>query len=162
MRFQGEVWRHVPAGTFPLHVGYILKARGRWNIHNEFGCIYTALTKKGAVAEWHKQLNTAGINPEDVSPRDLVTLVVDVQPVLNQTTKRGSLVDPSTPWLTGDSPADIQKCHDLAEKARQLGFQGLQVPSAALKGEKNLVIYVDGISGNLDLQSGKVRIPLNY
>jgi len=59
-------------------------------------------------------------------------------------------------------PQTFKKCHDLAEKARQLGYQGLQAPSAALKGEKNLVIYVDGISGNLDLKAGNVRIPLNY
>ena len=161
MRFQDEVWRHVPAGAFPLHIGYILKAQGRWNVQSEFGCIYTALTRKGAEAEWLKYLSLAGSSPSHSAPRDLVTLVVDVHPVLDLT-RRNALASPSASFLTGNSQADLRHCQKLAEHARALGFQALLVPSAALKGEKNLIIYIDGIAGNLDLQVGKTRIPLNY
>ena len=161
MRFQDEVWRHVPAGAFPLHIGYILKALGRWNVQDHFGCIYTALTRKGAEAEWLKYLHLAGSSPDLSAPRDLVTLIVDVQPVLDLT-KRNSLASPTASFLTGDTQADIRQCRTLAERARQFGYQALLAPSAALKGEKNLVIYIDGIAGNLDLKVGKIRTPLNY
>lgn len=162
MRFQGEVWRHIPAGNFPLHVGYILKAEGRWNVPGEYGCIYTALTRQGAEAEYIKHLSRYGSSPAMSSPRDLITLIVNASPILDQTSKKTSLVDPGSPFLTGSKLEDIEKCRELADLARDRGFQGILAPSASLPGEKNLIIYVDGIASNVDLKEGKIRIPLNY
>lgn len=55
-RYRGLVWRHVPVGAEPLHLGYILKAtRGRWNTRRpRLPCLYTALTPEGAIAELDK------------------------------------------------------------------------------------------------------------
>ncbi len=52
-RFRGLVWRHVPPGAEPLHLGWILNAtRGPWNTTRpRVACIYTALTPEGAVRD---------------------------------------------------------------------------------------------------------------
>jgi len=83
LNFAGTVWRIVPANAFALHVGYILRARGRWNREGVYGCPYTALTPDGALAEWAKYLRGAGVTPALSSPRDLVSLEVRIDPVLD-------------------------------------------------------------------------------
>jgi len=162
MRFQGEVWRYIPAGAHPLDTGSILKANGRWNRPGEYGCLYTALTRQGAEAEYDKFLSNAGIAPEQDRPRDLVTILADLKLVLNQTSKTGAFVDPTAPFLTADKPEDWEKCRKLADVSRLEGYGGILAPSAALKGEKNLVIYIDGLARNVALKAGKIRVPLNY
>ena len=59
--FAGVVWRHVPVGAVPLHLGKLFKySEGRWNRRGEFACLYTALTRVGALAELAKARATAG------------------------------------------------------------------------------------------------------
>jgi len=115
-----------------------------------------------AEAEYNKFLSNAGMEQEQDRPRDLVTILVDIKLVLNQTSKTDALVDPASPFLTGDKLDDWEKCRKLADVSRLDGYGGILTPSAALKGEKNLVVYVDGIARNVDLKAGKTRIPLNY
>ena len=71
-RFRGLVWRHVPPGAEPLHLGWILNAtRGRWNTRRpRLPCIYTALTAEGAVAEYERHVALFGLWGE----RDLVSI----------------------------------------------------------------------------------------
>ena len=85
MDFEGLVWRHVPRGAHPLHVGFILLARGRWNRHDEYGCLYTSLSREGALAEYTKELRRLGIAASADQPKDLVTLNVGVARVLDLT-----------------------------------------------------------------------------
>ena len=102
------------------------------------------------------------MEPKQDKPRDLVTILADLQLVLNQTSKTDALVDPASPFLTGDKPDDWEKCRKLADVSRLDGYIGILAPSAALTGDKNLVIYIDCIARNADLKAGKTRIPLNY
>lgn len=161
MRFKGEVWRHIPAGEYPLHAGYILRASGRWNRAGVYGCLYTAFTKEGAIAEYEKFLERENTTSIKSKPRELVSIKVDINPVLDLTSKKTALVPPTSPFLTGDDPDALEKCRVLADTAREQGFAAMIVPSAVIEGGKNLVIYVDGPAGDIQLDDGGKRIPLD-
>ena len=161
MIFSGVVWRHVPRGAHPLHVGFILKAGGRWNRQGRYGCLYTSLSREGALAEYRKYLlrsALAGIP----RPRDLVSIEVRrVEPVLDLTLEREQRrLGISLEILTGDEPRDLDACLEVADWVRSQGYQGLLVPSAAAAGEVNLVIYIDGPAANLDFTDGEERIAI--
>ena len=160
MTFKGIVWRHVPAGAHPLHVGFILKARGRWNRAGEYGALYTSLTTVGARAEHLKYLAQAGVIVP-TTPRDLVSLDVEVAPIVDLTDQRSSPVDPSSSFLTSDSRADVEACRGLADFIRAGGHCGIIAPSAAAHGEKNLIIYIDLASPSsirLDVGTDRIRL----
>ena len=160
MRFRGKVWRHIPAGGYPAPLGYSIKARGRWNRAGVYGCLYTSLSKKGAVAEYEKLCRKAAFNKEGLGERELVSLDVDIAHVLDLTDHENGIVDPEAAFLTGDTPEDIERCRQLADYIRQVGFNGFISPSAASEGERNLTIYFDGIASEVDIQPGDDRILL--
>ncbi|HSR48670.1 MAG TPA: RES family NAD+ phosphorylase [Anaerolineales bacterium] len=154
MRFQGKVWRHIPAGSFALHVGRILGADGRWNRVGVYGCLYTALTQKGAIAEWRKTLRGLDDTPKR---RDVVSIVVDVSPIVDLTDPASSPIPPNSPFLTGDTDEDLEQCRQLADTVRSFGYVGILAPSAALPGAKNLIIYIDGPASAVSLEDGGNR-----
>lgn len=165
MRIRRTVWRHVPAGTEPLHLGWIELARGRWNTQRpRLACLYTALTPDGAVAEYRKHFTDAGLSGIGrTQPRDLVSIHVDVAPVLNLTDeseleRRGL----STTALTGPRRAAYPLCHRVALEAVADGFRAILAPSAALAGERVLLVYPESSRGRLLLRNGPERVPLNY
>ena len=161
MRYQGKVWRHIPAGGFSLHAGYILKASGRWNRAGVYGCIYTSLTQPGAIAEYQKYLHFAGItDPNLVKPREIVSIIVDIDPVMDLLDKKASPIPVNSRFLTGDNPSDIVSCRLLADYLRSEGYSGIIAPSAAADDEKNLIIYIDGPAENVELEDGGDRIPI--
>lgn len=150
----------ILAGGHPLHVGYILRARGRWNRPGVDGCLYTSLERDGAVDEARKTLR-AFYGARPIPPQDLVSLYVRVSPVLD-------LGDPAvrTQWgaplerLTGDGDADIATCRSLADLARLQGFNAILSPSAAHPGATNLNLYIGGPAGAYDLREGPDRVRL--
>jgi hypothetical protein len=161
--FEGLVWRHVPRGAHPLHVGFILHARGRWNRHDEYGCLYTSLSREGALAEYTKELRRLGIEPMSDQPKDLVSLSVGVAHVFDLTDVRqrrrfGITLD----TLTGDRDDDLESCRLVADLARLAGYDAILSPSAALTGAQNLNLYIDGRADHLRLMEGFDRAPLNY
>ncbi len=163
MRFCGKVWRHIPAGAHPLHVGYILKSAGRWNRAGLYGCLYTSLTQEGALAELRKYLQRAGISdPAALKARVLVSLKVRVENVVDLTDPKTSPIDPASPFLTGDDPQDLQSCRRLADTLRAQGCSGIIAPSAAAPGSKNLVIYFDGPARDVDIDVGGDAIPIRW
>jgi hypothetical protein len=115
------------------------------------------LNRNGAIAEYHKYAAQAGAENLKIAPRDLVTILVHIKPVIDLTLTSADFVDPSSPFLVGDGPADLEKCRVLADILRQREYAGIITPSAALAGEKNLVIYIDGIAGYIHLDVGKHR-----
>jgi RES domain-containing protein len=161
LRFSGKVWRHIPAGAHPLHAGFILKASGRWNRPGEYGCIYSSLTQEGAIAEYHKYLQRAAVSsPSLAKRRQLVSLIVEIDRVMDLTKGRSSPVSTSAPFLTGDDPPDIEDCRKLADVFRAQGYNGIIAPSAALSNQKNLMIYIDGPARSVNIDVGGDRIPI--
>ena len=140
-RFRGLVWRHVPPGAEPLHLGWILNAtRGRWNTRRpRLPCIYAALTAEGAVAEYERHVALFGLWGE----RDLVSIRVDVDDVLDLTSelqrrRRAIPLDA----ITGDEPRDLAACRRLAVRAVvRDGYGAILAPSAALPDGVNLMVY---------------------
>lgn len=167
MKFSARVWRHVPRGAEPLHLGKIFKrSEGRWNVNGEFACLYTALTDAGARGEMAKLAAQSG---SIVRPRDLVSIDVELEPVLDlrdeREVRRLSLTAglPYQPAkLTEDGVAAYRYCHQLATVARGEGYTGLIVPSAAVDGEANLVIYFDVVAPKqVAIDNGPDRVPLD-
>ena len=159
MRFEGRVWRHVPRAAHPLHVGFILKATGRWNRAGQYGCLYTPLTREGAIAECRKYRQRAGITVAS-RPRNLVSIEARIDSVVDLTDGRSSPVPPLSPYLTSDEEEDLEACRALADLVRSRGRSGLITPSAATKGLKNLVVYLDGPARAAELDVGPDREPL--
>ena len=158
MKYSGKIWRHIPEGAHPLHIGFVLKARGRWNRAGEYGCLYASFTEEGAEAEYLKYLRQANIAPENATGREITSLIIEIEPVADLTDPRSSPISIRAAYLTGDSPEDLKKCQALADYLRTQGYAGIITPSASLSGEKNLVIYVDGPPKNLSLKVGGDRI----
>jgi RES domain-containing protein len=155
VRYEGKVWRHIPPGTFGLHVGRILRADGRWNRPGVYGCLYTALTKRGAIAEFQKLLDWFDDAPKT---RDVVSIKVAIEPVIDLTDPAAFPIPPTSGFLTGDSNQDVEQCRKLADELRSHGYVGILAPSAAAKGEKNLMIYIDGPASSVLLEDGGDRI----
>jgi RES domain-containing protein len=151
MTFAGRVWRHVPAGAEPLHLGALFRySEGRWNRRGEFAALYTALSREGALAEYRKARKVSGTA---LDPRELVSIDVEVDPVLDLRSidayrslaeRAGEAEHPA--FLTETTPHAYEHCRRLAEVARADGYTALVVPSAAAAGEANLVVFVDVVA----------------
>jgi len=161
LKYQGKVWRHIPAGAHPLHVFYILKANGRWNRTGEYGCLYTSLTPEGAIAEYDKHLLRFGaVTTGKVEPHELVSLIVEIDPVIDLTDVGTSPISPEASFLIGDDPKNLEACRSLADSLRAQGYAGLIIPSAAAAGKKNLIIYIDSPEPIKVLEDGGDRVPI--
>jgi RES domain-containing protein len=164
MEFRGKVWLHVPSGTEPLHLGKIWKhADGRWNECGEYPCLYTALTREGALAELKKARSEKGDAEE---PRDVVSVEVRcVGPVIDLRDDAAcqALADAADctherALLIEDSKRAFVHCRALGRQARRDGYTAMIVPSAAAEGEANLVIYFDVVpSRQVDVDTGPDR-----
>jgi len=135
------------------------RARGRWNTQRpRVSCLYTAWTAEGALAEFVK---LAVDRPAyAATPRDLVSLQVDVEPVAD-------LTDPAVMRGLGISAAQLVStiygpCHRAMLAAIRAGYRGIRAPSASAAGEMNLMIYPERTDGRLLLSNGPDRVPINY
>lgn len=158
--YSGVVWRHVPVGAAPLHLGWILKgARGRWNTRRpRLPCVYTSLTPQGAIAEFEKHI------AEYTGPRrrDLVSLHVKVGPVLNLTSwlvrKRVGI---GLETMESDAPVDLARCRSVARENILHGrYRAILAPSAPSPGAVNLMIYVRSTGGIQELYEGPDRVTI--
>lgn len=86
-----------------------------------------------------------------------MSLKVSIEPVMDLTDPQMSPVPTDSPFLVGDDPADLEMCRRLADSLRAQDYAGIIAPSAAKAGHKNLIIYLDGPPGNLELAEGGDR-----
>lgn len=71
--------------------------------------------RQGVEVEYDTFLSGAGVELRKDRLRDLVTISADVRSVLDQTSEKEAPVDPASPFLTGDTPEDWEKCRKLAD-----------------------------------------------
>jgi RES domain-containing protein len=152
----------VPRGAEPLHLGWILRARGRWNLQRpRIACLYTACSQTGALAEYDKLAQEPVFGRQ---PRDLVAIRVDVEPVLD-------LCDPTLQAcygitlreLRGDHPSDLAACRRVMRlTVHRDGYRAIRAPSAAAEGEVNLMVYPASAAGRLLLANTGQRVAINY
>lgn len=153
----------MPRGAHPLHLGWILRAGGRWNRQGEYGALYTALHPFGALLEHSKYFgapNLGGLT----KPRDLVSLRVTVNPVLDLRDAAWLGAYPNWPAsVLGNTDSCREVCRSLADDAIDMGFRAIRVPSSMIPGNSaldNLVIFVNGPAHGLDLMEGPDRYPI--
>lgn len=116
------------------------------------------MSQEGAIAEYRKYLRLAGITSGGARPRELVSILVEISPVLDVTNEAESPVPPTSAFLVCDTPDDLEACRSLADYARSQGYAGMLVPSSALAGQRNLIIYIDGLAGSIFLDEGPDRL----
>lgn len=150
----------MPAGAQPLHAGWMQLARGRWNTQRpRIACLYTSYTADGALAEYEKLARTeAGYATR---PRDLVSVRVDVEPVLD-------LTDPEVQARYGITARQMRSpgytpCHRVVNEAvLRDGYRAIRAPSAAVDGVVNLMIYPESQHGRLRYSDGPDRLAINH
>ena len=153
----------MPKGAHALNFGFLSRAAGRWNRPGEYGCLYTALTRDGAIAEYRRVLGSTGLTDDECAPRDLVSIIADVKPVLDVTNPAVySRIGVGAQNLIRDEDEHFEFCRTIADFARSEGYNAVLSPSAASPGDRNLNIYLDARPSDLQLSVGPEREPLNY
>jgi RES domain-containing protein len=135
-------------------------ARGRWNTQRpRIACLYTSYAYHGALSEYDKLAREeAGYASR---PRDLVSIHVDVDSVLD-------LTDPDLQAMYGITSAQLvgvsyTPCHRVVREAiLRDGFRAIRAPSAAGDGQVNLMIYPESQHGRLRYYDGPDRLAINY
>lgn len=134
------VHRVVRSGRDPLSVEGSLRGGGRYNTSGEFGALYTSFDEKTAAAE---VLQRARVDPSEY-PEGFYwdyELGVELEAVLDLTD--AAVLAGFRMTIASLTSADWTVTQGIARKAREAGFQGILVPSAAQPGSKNLVIFLD-------------------
>src|SRR5690606_158184 len=142
----------------PLHLSRVLRASGRWNDPEQFGCLYLCTDQAGALAEFRKALAAGEIDGE----HHLASVKINhLQPVADLTQPFTDFPAVDHRMLASDDPTALRYCQDLAAVARDAGYTGMLVPSAALKGAVNLVVYFDVVGPmQVALEDGPHRTPI--
>lgn len=151
----------MPRGAHPLHFGYVLRARGRWNRAGRYGALYLALTPEAGRAEHAKYAAAAALSGLPFGPHDLVLLdvtVTDALDLTNPATQRRFGV--TTPELRADGAVAYERCREVADLARAGGTFALFVPSAPLADAVNLIVYPEVPPSVCQLDVGPDRLPL--
>ena len=152
--YRGLVHRHIPEGGDAVASSFSRSAGGRWNPPGEFGALYTTTGEDDIEREMERAAEKRGITPKDLLPRDIVTIAVSLQKVLD-------LTDPAILLSLKFNVDDLTKdAYDdtcaLARAVFRAGIEGILVPSAIGKG-KNLVIYLENLSSKSSVSEKRRR-----
>ena len=149
--FRGTVHRVVRAGVDPLATEGSLAGGGRYNPAGEFGALYASEEAQTARKEVARGLLRRGVNPASFPPGSWwdYDLEITLTAVLD-------LTDAAVLSELGIAPGALVAelaaiTRQIAAEARSRGYQGLLVPSAASPGAKNLVVFAEGIAGNVQV-----------
>lgn len=85
-----QVFRHCGPGHTDLDrtLEHAKAVGGRYNPAGEFGAVYVSQTREGAIREFDRQIEKLGIRRQDLLPRVLLILDLQVTNVLDLTDER--------------------------------------------------------------------------
>ncbi len=135
-------------------------AGARWNAPKSFPAVYTSLDPHTALDEVLAHFRYYGLPIESAMPRMTVSVRVTLERILDVTDRsilsslrlsRKRLL--SEPWRIKQNSGEEAVTQALGRVARDSGFEGMLVPSAARKGGTNLIILPDNL-----LQSSRLTI----
>jgi RES domain-containing protein len=132
-----------------------LNAGGRFNPPNEFGALYTSLEPNTAAKEVARGLRQRGVDPDQFPEGAwwVYELEVKLESVLDLTDadvlQKSGIPENS---LIG---TDVNATRQIAAEPRKRGYEALLVPSAAVAGSKNLVIFLDKASSRPNALSSR-------
>ena len=117
---------------------------GRFNPPNSFPVLYLCLTKPCVVAELSKQAQRQGLTVEDLLPRELWEIAVELDGVLD-------LTDTKTCDELGLVDADLVRedrslTREIGEAAHEHQFQAIRSPSATGV-DHILAVFPENLSG---------------
>ncbi|PYU26520.1 MAG: hypothetical protein DMG30_01940 [Acidobacteria bacterium] len=149
------VFRVVREGLDPLLTTGSLRAGGRFNSPNEFGALYTSLEPATAAKEVARGLRQRGVDPDQFPEGAWWVYELEV--------KLGSVLDLTEAAVLQNSGlqggsltgGDVIATREIATQAREQGYEALLVPSAAVAGSKNLVIFLDRALARPNVLSSK-------
>lgn len=137
-----KVWHHGSPARGLLACLPIARGDGRY--HRALGpnTWYASSTERGAWAELLRHHESPDISPFEVRRRigragvHALAVLDLTDPDVRQT------IGVTEDELRGD---DLTLCQQLADAARAAGFEGILAPSAALRGEHTLAVFVDSL-----------------
>lgn len=155
-KWEGYCYRNVPL-QFATPEGFISTQRtrergGRYNFKGMFDALYLSCDPTTCLEESTRCSQTFGIDLAKRFPRAIKAFQVDLSKVLDLTNypvRRRTGISRTTLIMTNweeiqekyNKQAITQK---IGRLARDLGFEGLLVPSAVCKG-KNLVVFTSNV-----------------
>jgi RES domain-containing protein len=140
----------------------VLKARGRWNRPGQYGCLYLAEDRDGALAEHRRYADQAALTGLPFGPHELVSIDLTISAGALDLTdpKVQSTFGVTTAQLRADGPAAHELCRSIADVARARGSFVLFVPSAPLAGATNIIVYQEVPPASCQLSVGPDRVPI--
>ncbi len=163
VRWSGVVYRPASpryANSDDLLSGVGSKSAGaRWNPPKSFPTVYASLDPHTALDEVLAHFRYYKIPIESAMPRVTVSVTVRLGTVLDLAEgKRRSALRLSErrmldePWREEQKAGREALTQALGRLARELGWEGLLVPSAARRGGMNLIIFPANVSGRSSLE----------
>jgi RES domain-containing protein len=122
---------------------------GRFHIRGRFGAVYVACDQDTALAELDYKASLAGLTRADLLPRYLLTLELSGTRVLD-------LTDETIRQAWGLTKDDLQgddytRCREVAEAARDDGYEAILYPSARGTTE-NYAVFLDRLKPGSSLK----------
>jgi RES domain-containing protein len=131
---------------------------GRYHREDDPGAWYASSKERAAWAELFRHLRSGRLSPSEVRRRVGRARIEEIE-VLD-------LTDPDTRKQLGVSETELvgddrSLCQEISSAARAAGFDGILAPSAALRGEKTLVVFPSGMTKVREEHSRIQRPPTN-
>ncbi len=139
-----DYWHHGPPDRSFVHIPEIATNDARSHRRGGSGAWYGTDGEEAMIAEVRRHFSIEGMDPALIV-RQVGTVRVRLGSILN-------LVDPNNRDAIGVSNLDLtsesyEPTQLIADWARETGYRGLLVPSAALHGATNVVVFAGGELG---------------